>query len=84
MFVAIPSEIGCQTTLYCALDEKVANESGHYYTNCTKCTHSTFAISNYLANKALDDGTAEKLWDLSFEFVKLEDKYKLPINKNVN
>ena len=80
MFVAIPSEIGCQTTLYCALDEQLANESGHYYANCTKSTNSSFAISSYLSSKALDDETAEKLWDLSCEFVKLEDKYK--INKS--
>ena len=37
----------------------------------------SFAITSYLANKAVDDETAEKLWDLSCEFVKLEDKYKI-------
>ena len=76
-FCYIPVELGTQTTLYCALDEKLANESGHYYANCTKFTNSSFAISYYLANKALDDETAEKLWDLSFELVKLEDKYNV-------
>ena len=75
--MALSPELGCQTTLYCALDEKLANESGHYYANCTKFTNSSFAITSYLANKAVDDETAEKLWDLSCEFVKLEDKYKI-------
>ena len=75
--MALSAELGCQTTIYCALDEKLANESGHYYANCTKCTNSSFAVSSYLASKALDDETAEKLWDLSFELVKLEDKYKI-------
>ena len=75
--MAIPPELGCQTTLYCALDEQLANESGHYYANCTKFTNSSFAISSYLANKALDDETAEKLWDFSCALVKLEDKYKI-------
>ena len=75
--MAVPPELGCQTTLYCALDEQLANESGHYYANCTKFTNSSFAISNYLSSKALDDETAEKLWDFSCESVKLEDKYKM-------
>ena len=76
--MAIPSELGCQTTLYCALDEKLANESGHYYANCTKFTNSSFALSSYLSSKALDDETAEKLWDFSCELVKLEDQYNIP------
>ena len=77
MFMAIPPELGCQTTLYCALDEELANESGHYYANCTKFVNSTFAITNHIASKAFDDETAEKLWNLSCELVKLEDKYKI-------
>ena len=76
-FMAIPSELGCQTTLYCALDEELANESGHFYSNCTRFTNSSFAVSNYLATKALDDETAEKLWNFSCELVRLENKYKI-------
>ena len=76
-FLAVSPELGCQTTLYCALNEELANESGHYYANCTKFTNSSFAISSYLSSKALDDETAKKLWDFSCELVKLADKYKI-------
>lgn len=70
--------MGIQTQLYCALDEKVANESGHFYSNNTKFVDDWSAVSNYLANKGRDDEFAKRLWDLSCEWVKLEEKYKLP------
>mgnify|MGYP002715472659 CR=1 FL=1 len=72
-------ESGCQTTLHCALDEQAANESGLYYANCTKYVNDSWCMDNNFTIKAYDDLTAEKLWDLSCDLVKLEDKYKLPL-----
>ncbi|CAG2176282.1 unnamed protein product, partial [Oppiella nova] len=67
---AISIERGTQTTLYCALEESLDNESGFYYDNC-------LLVDNMYAN-ATDDKSAEKLWELSADLVKLEDKYRLP------
>ena len=75
--MAIRSELGCQTTLYFALDEELANESGNFYSNCTKFTNSSFAVSNYLATKVLDDETAEKLWNFSCEWSNWKTSTKL-------
>ena len=80
--MCISPELGCQTTLHCALDEQAANESGLYYSNCTKYVNDSWLMNNNLTIKAYDDLTAEKLWNLSCELVKLEDKYKLPPAKN--
>ena len=74
----IPPELACQTILYCALDDKLANESGEYYGNCNKYTNDSCSMTYYLASNACDDGVAQKLWDLSCDLVKLEDKYFLP------
>lgn len=73
----LPTELRIQTQLYCALDEKIKNQSGHYYSNNTKFVDDWSAVSNYLAKKARDDEFAKKLWDLSCELVKLEDKYNI-------
>ncbi|CAG2111039.1 unnamed protein product, partial [Medioppia subpectinata] len=57
--------LGSQTTLYCALDESVANESGFYYEsviveiNCHR-------VDSMVA-EAMDDSTARKLWSLSVD-----------------
>ena len=80
----IPPELGCQTILYCALDDKLANQSGHYYANCTKFQNKNFAISNYIPNRAVDDVSAEKLWNFSCQLVKLENKYNIQPAKPVN
>ena len=80
----IPPELGCQTILYCALDDKLANQSGHYYANCTKFQNKNFAMSNYIPNRAVDDVSAEKLWNLSCHLVKLENKYNIQPAKPVN
>ena len=74
----ISPELGCQTTLYCSLDEQAANESGFFYANCTKLVNDSWLMDNNLTTKAYDDLAAKKLWDLSCDLVKLEDKYKLP------
>ncbi|XP_072236375.1 retinol dehydrogenase 13 [Leuresthes tenuis] len=53
---------GAQTTIYCAVEEKLANESGLYYSDCAPKTP---------APQALDDAAAKKLWDLSASMVGL-------------
>ena len=53
---------GAQTTLYCALEEGLEVESGHYYANCVK-TKPNLA--------ALDLEGQERLWRLSEAMVKL-------------
>ncbi|CAG2173790.1 unnamed protein product [Oppiella nova] len=60
---------GSQTTLHCALDESLDNETGHYYANCLR-------VDDMFAN-ATDDRSAQQLWQLSADWVKLEDRYKL-------
>ncbi|CAG2100594.1 unnamed protein product, partial [Medioppia subpectinata] len=67
--------LGSQTTLYCALDESVANESGFYYEsviieiNCHR-------VDSMVA-EAMDDSTARKLWSLSVDLVKLEERFRI-------
>lgn len=47
---------GCQTTLYCALQEGIEPLSGRYFSNC--------ALQQVGAN-GRDDGLAKKLWEVS-------------------
>ncbi|GBM12762.1 Retinol dehydrogenase 11 [Araneus ventricosus] len=47
---------GAQTTIYCAVDEKIANESGLYYIGC----RSVEPVA-----KARDDAFAKKFWEFS-------------------
>ncbi|CAG2109577.1 unnamed protein product, partial [Medioppia subpectinata] len=56
--------MGSQTTLYCALEDKLANESGFYYNNCVRVDHMT--------PEANDDSTAKSLWELSCDLCKSE------------
>ena len=58
---------GAQTTLYCALETSLENESGHYYSDCRKQRPS---------RNALNEEDQKKLWDLSEEIVGL----KVPLN----
>ncbi|XP_045530119.1 retinol dehydrogenase 13-like [Pieris brassicae] len=55
-------ELGAQTTIYCALDEKCADETGLYYSDCAVVQPD---------RKALNDEYAKKLWEKSIELVKL-------------
>ncbi|XP_041974217.1 retinol dehydrogenase 12-like [Aricia agestis] len=57
-------ELGAQTTIYCAVDEKCAGETGLYYSDCTPINP---------CSKALNDEYAEKLWQKSVELVGLGD-----------
>ena len=58
---------GAQTTLYCALEPMLENESGNYYSDCKKKTPS---------RKAQNEDDQKRLWDMSEEIVGL----KVPLN----
>ncbi|CAH2068952.1 unnamed protein product, partial [Iphiclides podalirius] len=58
------SRCGAQTNIYCAVDEGCANESGHYYSECSK--------SIVLSKQCKNDDYALKLWDLTIEKLKLQ------------
>ncbi|CAG2112079.1 unnamed protein product [Medioppia subpectinata] len=62
-------EMGAQTTLYCALDPQLDNETGCYYANCRKI--------NKMISTATDDKAAKRLWDYSCVLVGLEDNYRI-------
>lgn len=62
-FMKTPEE-GAQTTIYCSVDEKCANETGLYYSDCEATSP---------CSKALNDDYAKKLWDISAELVGLKD-----------
>ncbi|KAM6942700.1 retinol dehydrogenase 13-like [Xenentodon cancila] len=53
---------GAQTTIFCAVDESLANVSGLYYSDCAP---------NTPAAQARDDAAAKKLWELSASMVGL-------------
>lgn len=61
MLIKSPWE-GAQTTIYCAVDESLANVSGLYYSDCAPKT---------AAPQAQDDVAAKKLWELSASMVGL-------------
>ena len=54
---------GAQTTLFCTLDDSIANDSGKYYSDCT--------YGKFKSKHPEDDGAAKKLWELSERLVKL-------------
>lgn len=51
---------GAQTTIYCAVEPKLDNESGGYYSDCAPAQCS---------REALDDQMAQKLWELSCQML---------------
>ncbi|XP_035215987.1 retinol dehydrogenase 12-like isoform X2 [Stegodyphus dumicola] len=59
MFFLSPYK-GAQTTIYCAVEESLAYDSGYYYSDCTKVQPST---------RATDDDLAKKLWEVSENLV---------------
>ncbi|CAG2109542.1 unnamed protein product [Medioppia subpectinata] len=61
--------MGSQTTLYCALEDEIADETGYYYNNCRRVDH--------MIPEANDDRTAKSLWVLSCDLVKLEDHLRI-------
>ncbi|XP_054152563.1 retinol dehydrogenase 11-like [Oppia nitens] len=62
-------EMGCQTTLYCTLEESLDNESGFYYDNCKREDSFVKHADN------MDD--AKMLWQLSCELVDIEESYRI-------
>jgi retinol dehydrogenase-13 len=54
---------GAQTTVYCAVDEKIASETGKYYSDCAVAKTSA---------QGCDDVLAKQLWDLSIKLVNLQ------------
>ncbi|CAK6984197.1 retinol dehydrogenase 12-like [Scomber scombrus] len=61
---AVDSESGAQTTLHCALQPGIEHLSGRYFDNCSPELN--------MEEKATDDATARKLWELSETFCGLE------------
>ncbi|KAJ8986233.1 hypothetical protein NQ317_009939 [Molorchus minor] len=57
---------GAQTTIYCAVDEKCANETGLYYSECAAKEPSKDAQN-------MED--AKKLWNVSLDLVGLPQDY---------
>ncbi len=53
---------GAQTTICCAVDERLANESGKYYENCQEVAPMSHAENAE---------SARRLWEISEELVKL-------------
>ncbi|XP_065216573.1 retinol dehydrogenase 13-like [Planococcus citri] len=68
LFIKTPIQ-GAQTTLYCSLDEKCANETGLYYAECA-------VKKAHLRSKA--DEKAKQLWDESIKLVNLQDYNPFP------
>ncbi len=62
---------GAQTTIYCAVEESLSEESGHYYSDCARADP---------APQAKDDDDARRLWKVSEQAVgiaRLEEKKEL-------
>ena len=55
---------GAQTTLYCALEDSIENESGMYYADCRRKTPFNRQAQNMDA--------AKKLWEVSEQLVGLQ------------
>ncbi|KAI4465280.1 phosphatidylinositol-glycan biosynthesis class f protein-related [Holotrichia oblita] len=60
-FVKTPLQ-GSQTTIYCSIDEEAGKQSGLYYSDCKPRRPS---------RRAEDMDTAKRLWDVSWDLVKL-------------
>ncbi|XP_012282600.1 retinol dehydrogenase 12 [Orussus abietinus] len=57
-------QLGAQTTIYCVVEESIADQSGFFYKECARVTPF---------RKATDPEVAAKLWKESTRFVGLED-----------
>ncbi|XP_050514588.1 retinol dehydrogenase 11 isoform X1 [Diabrotica virgifera virgifera] len=59
-------EQGAQTQIYCAVDEKCANETGLYYSNCKVIEPSA---------DAKNEQFAKQLWEISLNMVGLDENF---------
>ena len=59
---------GAETTLFCALDDSLNNESGEYYSDCSK---QTWPGINRPSNSKLDDKIVEWFYKESLKVVGL-------------
>ncbi|KAG6455579.1 retinol dehydrogenase 14 isoform X2 [Manduca sexta] len=57
---------GAQTSIYCAVDEDCAGESGLYYSDCAKAMESAYCR---------DEKRISKLWEITIKMLKLESFY---------
>merc|ERR1739848_382435 len=62
IFAKSPKQ-GAQTTIYCAVEESIGNDSGKFYVDCKETS------LNFLGE---NQQTAEQLWTLSEKLMKLE------------
>ncbi|XP_054153458.1 retinol dehydrogenase 11-like [Oppia nitens] len=67
--LTISLEMGVQTTLYCALDDSLDNESGYYYDDCQRVKRMT--------TNATNEESAKRLWEMSCDLTKLEDHFRI-------
>jgi hypothetical protein len=58
-------EAGAQTSLYCCLEELIANDSGKYYSDCREKTPSA---------RARNAEDAKKLWAISEKLTNLNQE----------
>ncbi|KAF5284300.1 hypothetical protein FQA39_LY04593 [Lamprigera yunnana] len=72
-FIKTPIQ-GTQTTLYCALDEKVGKESGLYYAEC--------GVKN-CSSKANNMEYAKKLWDISVKMCASDNSTLISSNETL-
>nr|XP_027194722.1 retinol dehydrogenase 12-like [Dermatophagoides pteronyssinus] len=66
--ILISPELGAQTTLYCAFDSNIMNDSGGYFANCRR-------IKNMVKN-ATNIDVAEQLWELSCKMCGIDNNFK--------
>ena len=80
-------ELGAQTTLYCVLQTELDKESGFYYESVQDLISIFFLLilsfnSNcrrvkWMISQARDDRSADRLYHLSSQLVKLEENLRL-------
>ncbi|XP_071963063.1 retinol dehydrogenase 12-like [Antedon mediterranea] len=63
--IASTSEMGAQTTIYCAVEQSLDDENGYFYSDCERMEP---------APQARDEEADKQLWKVSAEMVKLYAK----------
>ena len=65
----IDCDLGAQTTVFCAADERLKYETGLYYSNCSR--------DDCVLREATDERSARRLWQLSERMVDLKNEYRI-------